>query len=925
MKSLHIRILKLFVMLLRFRLFLALAGLIAIPLQIWADAFSQGKYKYETIDDVSVRVVAVRAYSEEMEIPSVVTYAGKQYSCTEIGSYAFRDNDVVRKVVIGENVITVSQYAFYSCSSLQELVISKTVTSLNLPILASCANLTEISVAEDNPSVTSVEGIVYSKDQKKLLIYPKKKVTNWVGLPEGLEEIGEYVFSSTQIQRVCFPSTLKRIEKGAFYKCELLDSIVLPASVQKLGSSAFSSCAGLLTIKIEGVLSQIGENCFSSCPFEAIEFESNITSLPYEVFANCKNLKSYTIPSTIKDIGDRAFSGCLSLERVSFPSSLERISSSAFSGDSQLCSVDLSSTSLFSIGNRAFSGCKELYTVLLPESVSIIGDYAFSESGLQEFVIPSKVTKVNEGLFYNAKNLASVILSEAIQSIGAYAFSGCESMKNIIIPNSVEILGNGVFSGCAQLEEFRVPEKVTAISNSMFGDCINLKNVVLPSQVRTIGSYAFYNCKLLDSIALPRTARDIGEGCFKNCESLQELFLPLGMKEIPRFIIDGCSNLRKLSFGVEWFWSSWNFPNDLQSGYIYGDAFTNCPSLEELHCYDLELRYLTEYQYMHACFGNTDMSKITLYVPMETSEVFNGLNSGFKEIVEEETPIAETFLSEGFTCVRHLDDRMKVDIIDYPTWIDYKLSGDVILPENVTYAGEELTVSGLRCSDLFKGLTSIYIPKTYEYIGGNEWFEWVYGMCPFEHQPLKSINVDKENPYFFSDQGVLYYTKDSLLLHIPYSLSRGDTLVTHYSIPEGIKGIMAINQSYEYGKVKHLSIPASVDTIYMDAFSNIIIDTISIYRRIPPKDFILRDVDVLYVPYKCIQSYQSLFAEWPVMPKIIEMPNDEPVTIFANSYSRVYGEPNPIFDFSSLGGELCGMPDVYCAATEDSPAGEYPI
>jgi hypothetical protein len=49
------------------------------------------------------------------------------------------------------------------------------------------------------------------------------------------------------------------------------------------------------------------------------------------------------------------------------------------------------------------------------------------------------------------------------------------------------------------------------------------------------------------------------------------------------------------------------------------------------------------------------------------------------------------------------------------------------------------------------------------------------------------------------------------------------------------------------------------------------------------------------------------------------------VIITANDISREYGEPNPVFDYTTEGGSINGIPDFYCDATELSPVGTYPI
>ena len=50
-----------------------------------------------------------------------------------------------------------------------------------------------------------------------------------------------------------------------------------------------------------------------------------------------------------------------------------------------------------------------------------------------------------------------------------------------------------------------------------------------------------------------------------------------------------------------------------------------------------------------------------------------------------------------------------------------------------------------------------------------------------------------------------------------------------------------------------------------------------------------------------------------------------PVTVTAKSYSRLYGDNNPTFEYTVEGGTLIGQPAITCEATATSPVGEYPI
>lgn len=54
-------------------------------------------------------------------------------------------------------------------------------------------------------------------------------------------------------------------------------------------------------------------------------------------------------------------------------------------------------------------------------------------------------------------------------------------------------------------------------------------------------------------------------------------------------------------------------------------------------------------------------------------------------------------------------------------------------------------------------------------------------------------------------------------------------------------------------------------------------------------------------------------------------PEDANVVVTAKSYTREYGDDNPVFGYTSSGETLTGKPEISCMATTTSPVGVYPI
>ena len=127
---------------------------------------------------------------------------------------------------------------------------------------------TEIGAYEadpENPLFTSVDGVLFSKDLKTLVLYPNARAEEHYDLPAGTKEIGEYAFSdAVGLTSVSFPMGLEKIGQCGFYRTGLT-RVVLPPSVKEVGKFAFSDCVHLQEASVPSAAA-VGERCFENCP-----------------------------------------------------------------------------------------------------------------------------------------------------------------------------------------------------------------------------------------------------------------------------------------------------------------------------------------------------------------------------------------------------------------------------------------------------------------------------------------------------------------------------------------------------------------------------------------------------------------------------------------------------------------------------------
>lgn len=99
----------------------------------------------------------------------------------------------------------------------------------------------DIEVTESNPYYKSIDGVVYSKDGKKLIkCSPARECCNFK-IPEGVEEIDIHAFDwNKHIHRIQLPETLKNLKAGTFVTCENLSTIYIPSAMEYIEDGSFA-------------------------------------------------------------------------------------------------------------------------------------------------------------------------------------------------------------------------------------------------------------------------------------------------------------------------------------------------------------------------------------------------------------------------------------------------------------------------------------------------------------------------------------------------------------------------------------------------------------------------------------------------------------------------------------------------------------
>ena len=241
----------------------------------------------------------------------------------------------------------------------------------------------------------------------------------------------------------------------AFYRCNMLQSVILPSGLKTIDAYAFVYCGNLTDLQIP----------------------SGVTTIGKGGFANCNRLKSLVIPSSVASLGESAFYGCVRLESVELPDGLT------------------------SIGTTTFYGCSQLVNIKLPSSVTSIGMRAFENCTHMTYLsLPAGLTSMGSGAFSNCERLESIELPSGLTVLPLEAFSGCKGLKSVVFPSGLTEIGANAFHYCSSLEELDFPSSLTTIGNNAFYYCSSLSSLVIPSSVTSIENNAFFGCTGLTSV-----------------------------------------------------------------------------------------------------------------------------------------------------------------------------------------------------------------------------------------------------------------------------------------------------------------------------------------------------------------------------------------------------------------------------------------
>jgi hypothetical protein len=212
-------------------------------------------------------------------------------SLTSLGDAVFNNCFALPTVTIPNTVSNLGVGAFYCCTSLTNVVLGTGLTNIGARAFAYCNKLASvnipavvtsigtnafvggvaaINVDPANPVYSSLDGVLFDRNQTVLIEYP----------------------GGSKVPSYTVPDTVTNIATVAFDSRTWLKSVTLGDNVVGIDDYAFQS-SGLTNVSFGNNLRSIGNYAFASSPLAEVAFPASLTNIGACAFYECGMAGAY--------------------------------------------------------------------------------------------------------------------------------------------------------------------------------------------------------------------------------------------------------------------------------------------------------------------------------------------------------------------------------------------------------------------------------------------------------------------------------------------------------------------------------------------------------------------------------------------------------------------------------------------------------
>lgn len=309
----------------------------------------------------------------------------------------------IQAAVIGMSVVTTAMSAVVNLDKqelsveLKKLPVSE--RELFLEGSASAAELELIRTLSDSVKILDLSKVVLPERALPPYFLFKTGVEHVI-LPNDLKGIGDWCFAESALKEITIPSSVENLGLGAFYICQNLESVNLGNSnVSSIPGDIFYGCSSLSKLELPAGILSVGDNAFRKSGLKSLNIQ-NVSKIGNFAFAEMKSLSSISLNAGAH-VGEGVFYG-------------DSVLNSIFGSFENIAPLLLTNTSVNDIG---YSGEE-------------IGDGAFANIPVDTLYLGEKIKRIGDNAFRKMQNLKEVnvvALRSDLPETATSAFSGVDT------------------------------------------------------------------------------------------------------------------------------------------------------------------------------------------------------------------------------------------------------------------------------------------------------------------------------------------------------------------------------------------------------------------------------------------------------------------------------------------------------------------
>ena len=862
----------------------------------------------KSIKKVTIGTGAVRLGNFLFYNIKALSLVGFSEDIKEIGNSSFYGCDSITSITLPNSLETIGASAFEGCKQLTGLIFHPALKSIGNYAFKGCVAFNNFAIEEGEETLTLGNG---SSEGEKTGLFKDCPITS-VFIGRNLSYSYSPLANMKTLTEARFGNPVTRVPNYIFQGDTELTSVIFNRNceLQSVGKYAFDGCANLPTPEFPTTVTVFDEGAFKGCEsFTDFDLPEKLVTIGSYTFQNCTGLTKFNIPATTTSIGSYAFSGCTGVKDVVF--------------------VDGNET--LALGYGASKG----------KSYGLFNDCPLEELYLGRTVSYEVNTKGNFGYspFYKMESLSSVTVGPVVKELPYCIFQGT-GIQELYIPSSVRTIHSSFASLCPNLKQVIIlgatPPNVDTSNPLISGSAEDSKfYVFFPDKYKSTKPWSNYTDKIDACCEIYSNLTYGGD----NHLIAYKTDFPIVLENMVTEATDAGTYQKPID--VTYTTNGYTLKDVLNFEYTIRKALLTITAKSCTRNYGEEN---PEFKFDFEGFMNGEDEKVLTNDPTATTKATLKSPVGEYEIVASGAEAKNyTFEYQNGTLAVNKAPLI-VSVGDYT-----KKQGEAIPDFTISYDGfknnetekvlntkptatttatessepgeYDIVVSGGEADNyelsyengtltVVMADATVITAKSYtrEYGETNPAFEYTVGGASLDGEP----------------EIVCEATATSPAGEYPIIIKKGS--VTNYN-DAYVNGTLTITKAPltvsvgDYTKKQGEAIPDF--TISYDGFKNN--ETEEVMKSIPTAMTAATETsepgkyDIVLIGGEA-DNYELIYSNGT-----LTVSEADAIVITAKSYTRVYGDDNPTYEFTSEGASLEGIPEISCEATVTSPVGEYPI